>query len=80
MTPAQEAAERERASELGSLRRAWGDCYKIWYDAADAVWIAERRDDRARVRRHQPWELLSEIRDDHAARPVPQQFRTREAG
>lgn len=77
MTPAEHLAEQQRIGDRLRLERAWGHCYIIWFERP--WWWAQRRDNGAQVKAPTPRELRDAIRDDHAEKPVPKEFRTPEA-
>jgi hypothetical protein len=61
-------AARQRNLELNDLRDWWGDFYRITWDTGQ--FTAERRDNRAKVRKPTGPELDEALREDMAANPV----------
>ena len=55
---------------LLDLRWHWGSAYQIDHTGPDA-WQAVRRDSTAALRADGPWTLLTMIRNDYLAHPVP---------
>ncbi len=66
---AEEREASQRGRDLAELRKHWGAAY--WLSGQAGQFVAERRDNGARVRKATAAELLAELRLDYAARPVP---------
>lgn len=56
--------------ELADLRHHWGGAYLIQC-LGPGVWVAQRRDSRKTLGADSPGGLLTRIREDYAAQPVP---------
>ena len=57
---------------LDELRWHWGSAYLISFFEPD-IWLAQRKDNRERVRADSPGKLLDRIRADYTAKPVSRQ-------
>jgi hypothetical protein len=58
-------------ADLAELRWHWGSAYLVHHFAEAGRWVARRRDSHATVSADDPGQLLSLIRADYAAYPVP---------
>ena len=60
-----------RARQLRVLRYHWDSAYRISF--TEGMFVAERRDNSARVRQPTADRLREAVIDDYRARPVPRQ-------